>query len=169
MRIALYAGSFDPITSGHLSVIERSARMFERLVVAVAVNPGKVPLFSPEERVEMIRLVAHWPNVRCVSTEGLVVELARAEGARYLIRGIRGGTDAEFEISLASANHQLAPEIETVFVPAHPELSEVSSSRLKELASLGEDVSRYCPPQVSERLRARLRAAARTSSEGTHV
>jgi pantetheine-phosphate adenylyltransferase len=157
MRVALYAGTFDPITHGHLSVIERAARLFDRLLVVVAVNPAKEPLFSVEERVAMIcEVTAPWPTVACTSTAGYVVHLARAEGARYLVRGVRGATDVAAELALADLNHGLAPEIETVFIPAHPELSEVSSSRLKELATQGQDLSRYCPPQIAARLGERL-------------
>jgi pantetheine-phosphate adenylyltransferase len=166
MRIALYAGTFDPITRGHLSVIERAARLFDRLLIVVAVNPDKRPLFAPVERVEMV--VAGWDNVSCAATEDYVVHLARQVGARYLVRGIRGATDVEGEIALATANHALAPEVETVFVPAHPELSEVSSSRLKQLAGQGIDVSRYCPAEIVPRLRLRLEAQAAEKGEGTH-
>ena len=156
MRLAVYAGTFDPITLGHLSVVERGALLFDRLFVLVAVNPNKRPLFSVEERVDMLREVcACFENVECWSTEGYVVEFARAQGARYLIRGVRGSTDAEGEMTLANLNRGLAPEIETVFVPAHPELSEVSSSKLKELSRGGADISRYCPPEIVARLRAR--------------
>jgi len=157
MRTAIYAGTFDPITRGHLSVIERSAGLFDRLIVVVAVNPAKQPLFSADERRAMIEEVTRpWPNVACQTTTGYVVELARAERARYLVRGVRGATDVEAEIELANANHALAPEIETIFVPAHPELSEVSSSRLRALAAAGEELARYCPPQIEARLRARV-------------
>lgn len=157
MRVALYAGTFDPITRGHLSVIERARRLFDRLLVVVAVNPDKRPLFSVEERVDMIREAAvSWSNVEPASTAGYVVELARARGARYLVRGVRGSTDVESEIALANANHALAPEIETVFVPAHPDLSEVSSSRLKELAREGADISCYCPIEIAARLKRRI-------------
>jgi pantetheine-phosphate adenylyltransferase len=159
MRAAAYAGTFDPITLGHSSVIERAARLFDSVLVVVAVNPEKRPLFSADERVEMIRgVVAPWANVRCEITDGYVVELARARGARYLIRGVRGSTDIEAEISLANLNHRLAPEIETVFVPAHPELSEVSSSKLKELAKCGLDISRYCLPEIGALLLRRVKA-----------
>jgi pantetheine-phosphate adenylyltransferase len=138
-------------------VIERARVLFDRLWVLVAVNPEKQPLFSAEERVEMIREVtASWDNVEHASSEGYVVDFARARGARYLVRGVRGATDVEGEIALAHLNQKLAPEIETVFVPAHPELSEVSSSELKRLASLGLDLRRYCPQAVAERLVGRL-------------
>ncbi|HXU01904.1 MAG TPA: pantetheine-phosphate adenylyltransferase [Polyangia bacterium] len=169
MRLALYAGTFDPITRGHLSVIERAADLFDRLLVVVAVNPAKQPLFSPDERVEMIRdAVAGWRNVECTSTAGYVVELARARAARYLVRGVRSCTDVDSEIALADMNRALAPEIETVFIPAHPSLSEVSSSRLKELARLGEDLSPFCPPAIAARLQQRV-ATALAGEERAHV
>ena len=173
MRVAVYAGTFDPITLGHLSVIERGAALFDRLVVVVAINPDKQPLFSAEERVQMIREVtARWPNVVCDSTEGYVVEVARRCAARTLLRGVRTATDVEGEIALANLNRQLAPEIETVFIPAHPQLSEVSSSRLKALAQQGTDVSRYCPPEIAARLQERVKAGPRpgtAGSKGAHV
>jgi pantetheine-phosphate adenylyltransferase len=153
VRLAVYAGTFDPITLGHLSVVGRGARLFDRLFVLVAVNPGKQPLFSVEERVDLLREVcARFENVECAGTDGYVVHFARAHGARYLIRGVRGSTDVESEMALADLNRELAPEIETVFVPAHPGLSEVSSSRLKELARNGGDISKYCPPEIAPRL-----------------
>jgi pantetheine-phosphate adenylyltransferase len=168
MRLAIYAGTFDPITRGHLSVIDRAAQLFDRLIVVVAVNPTKAPLFSVEEREDMIRDVTRpWPNVSCMRTEGYVVALAQDHGARYLVRGVRGATDIEAEIALARMNHQLAPDIETVFVPAHFDLSEVSSSRLKQLAAGGLDVSAYCPPEIEARLRRRL--AEHASAEAAHV
>jgi pantetheine-phosphate adenylyltransferase len=168
VRLAIYAGTFDPITRGHLSVIERAAALFDRLLVVVAVNPAKAPLFSTGEREEMIREVTRrWSNVACASTEGLVVELARARGARYLVRGVRGATDIEAEIELAQLNRSLAPEVETVFVPARAELAEVSSSRLKALVAEGRDISIFCPPEVEPRLRDKLGAA--TAREATHV
>jgi pantetheine-phosphate adenylyltransferase len=158
MRIAVYAGTFDPITQGHLSVIKCAAQMFDQLVVVVAVNPNKQPLFSLDERMQMIREVTSaWPNVECASADALVVAFARQRNARYLVRGVRTSTDIDGELTLANMNHDLAPEIKTVFIPAHPELSEVSSSRLKDLAQQGKDISEYCPPELEARLRERLR------------
>jgi len=113
----------------------------------------------------LAQVTARWPNVHCARTDGYVVELARARGARYLVRGVRGATDAEGEIALANLNRALAPEIETVFVPADAELSEVSSSRLKELARAGADLSPICPPEIVERLRARICAEARDDQD----
>jgi pantetheine-phosphate adenylyltransferase len=169
VRVALYAGTFDPITRGHVSVIERGAQLFDRLLVVVAINPDKRPLFSPDERVEMIRrVIAPWRNVACAATAGFVVELARQVGARYLVRGVRGATDVEAEIALADMNRALAPEIETVFIPAHPGLSEVSSSKLKQLAVTGADVSRYCPPEILPMLLARVAQQQAEPEEGAH-
>lgn len=157
MRIAIYAGTFDPITHGHLSVVERGAQLFDELWVLVAVNPDKSPVFTGDERLAMIReATSRWPNVKVASTTGYVVHFARAQNAGYLIRGVRGATDAESEMALAKLNSELAPEIETVFVPAHPRLSEVSSSRLKELVLAGEDILAYCPQSVASLLEDRL-------------
>lgn len=155
MRVAVYAGTFDPPTLGHLSVIERSVKLFDQLWIVVARNPHKQPLFSEPERLSMLgEMVRDWANVGVQATDGYVVELARQLGAQYLVRGVRGATDIEGEITLSHLNHQLAPEIETVFVPAHAALSEVSSSHLKQLAQEGQDLSRYCPPAVRARLEA---------------
>lgn len=167
MKQAIYAGTFDPVTLGHLSVIERCARLFDRAWVVVAVNAGKEPLFSLEERVEMLREVTRGlSNIQTVSTTGYVVELARTLGAQYLVRGVRGVTDSESELLLARLNQELAPEIETLFVPAHPELSQVSSSRLKELVREGADISRYCAPGVAKRLLERL---SESRQDAAHV
>jgi pantetheine-phosphate adenylyltransferase len=153
MRVAVYAGSFDPITNGHLWVIKRSTRMFDRLFVVVAVNPYKQPTFTIHERIEMIcDAVAHTPNVECTFTEGYVVAFAETVGARFLVRGVRTLADAESEIALTALNHALAPQIATVFVPAEPTMSEVSSSRLKELARKGEDLFGLCSPLVAQKL-----------------
>lgn len=156
MRIAVYAGTFDPITRGHPSVIERGRRLFDRLVVVIAVNPAKQPLFSIEERAQMIReTTSRWPNVDSASTDGYVVDFARQREAKYLIRGVRSCTDVESEITLAQMNRELAPE--------------VSSSRLKELSILGMDISRYCPLEVAVRLLERVNAGAVLKLEAAHV
>jgi pantetheine-phosphate adenylyltransferase len=160
MKAAVYAGTFDPVTLGHLSVVSRAVELFDRLWIVVAHNPEKQPLFSVPERVDLLRDVsAPWQTCGVTSTEGYVVTRARELGARYLVRGVRGATDIESELTLARLNHQLAPEIETVFVPAHAELAEVSSSRLKQLAREGADLTRYCPAVVAVRLRWRFDAS----------
>jgi pantetheine-phosphate adenylyltransferase len=157
MTIAVYAGSFDPVTAGHLSVIRQAARLFGHVVVVVAINPEKHTLLSVSERVELLReVVAPHPNVTVASTEGLIVDYARAIGASVLLRGVRGATDAQFETTLAQANRALAPDLSTLFLPAESHLAEVSSSRLKEKLARGEDVSDFCPPAVAAKLRQRL-------------
>jgi pantetheine-phosphate adenylyltransferase len=157
MNIAVYAGSFDPVTAGHLSVIRQAARIFNHVVVVVAINPKKRTLFTVAERVELIReVVALHPNVKVASTEGLVVDFARAIGATVLLRGVRGATDAQFETELAQTNRTLAPDIATLFLPAEAHLSEVSSSALKERLARGEDVSTFCPAPVAAKLLQRL-------------
>ena len=153
MHIAVYAGTFDPITRGHLSVIERSAQIFQRSVVLIAVNPLKFPLFSVEDRLSFIRdATRHLPPVEAASAEGLVVDFARSVGARFLVRGIRGASDADYEAELACQNRELAPEIQSIFLPADRELSAVSSSKLKELARAGQDLSPYCTSLVARAL-----------------
>ncbi|OJT23108.1 pantetheine-phosphate adenylyltransferase [Archangium sp. Cb G35] len=157
MTIAVYAGSFDPVTAGHLSVIRQAARLFGHVVVVVAINPEKRTLLSVAERVELLReVVALHPNVTVASTEGLIVDYARAIGASVLLRGVRGATDAQFETTLAQANRALAPDLATLFLPAESHLAEVSSSSLKEKLARGEDVSGFCPPAVAAKLRSRL-------------
>ena len=158
MTIAVYAGSFDPVTAGHLSVVRQAARLFGHVVV-VAVNPEKRSLLPVAERLELLReAVALHPNVTVASTEGLIVDYARAIGASVLLRGVRGATDAQFETQLAQTNRALAPDLATLFLPAESHLAEVSSSRLKEKLARGEDVSAFCPPAVAARLRQRLHA-----------
>ena len=157
MTIAVYAGSFDPVTAGHLSVVRQAARLFGHVVVVVAINPDKRTLFTVAERMELLReVVALHPNVSVASTEGLIVDYARAIGASVLLRGVRGATDAQFETTLAQANRALAPDLATLFLPAESHLAEVSSSRLKEKLARGEDVSDFCPPAVAAKLRSRL-------------
>ncbi|QRK14201.1 pantetheine-phosphate adenylyltransferase [Archangium violaceum] len=157
MTIAVYAGSFDPVTAGHLSVIRQAARLFGHVVVVVAINPDKRTLLTVAERVELLReVVALHPNVTVSSTEGLIVDYARAIGASVLLRGVRGATDAQFETTLAQANRALAPDLSTLFLPAEAHLAAVSSSALKEKLERGEDVSDFCPPAVAAKLRQRM-------------
>lgn len=163
MTIAVYAGSFDPVTSGHLSIIRQAARLFGHVVVVVAVNPAKSYLLSAEERVALVReTVALLPNVTVAQTQGLIVDFARDIGASVLLRGVRGATDAQFETELAQNNRALAPELATLFLPAEAHLAEVSSSGLKARISRGEDVSAFCPPAVAAKLRERLDPSIRS-------
>lgn len=160
MSVAVYPGSFDPITNGHLDIIRRGARIFDRLIVAVADNPAKQALFSKDERVEMIREVtASFRNVEVDSFDGLVVDYVRRRKAHVILRGIRTISDFEYEYQMALTNRTFAPDIETAFLLTHEEYSFMSSRLIKEAASLGGDVSAFLPPQVERRLRAKLRKA----------
>ena len=159
MTIAIYAGTFDPITTGHLSVVKEGVRLFAHVRLLIAVHPDKEPLFSLEERVALAReAVGPMPTVSVDGTSGYVVEYARAIGATVLVRGLRGAADDAYETELAQQNRSLAPEITTVMLPAEPSLSMVSSSELKERAARGEDIATYAPPVVAARLAERLGA-----------
>jgi len=157
MWIALYPGTFDPITRGHLDVIERASRLFEELVIAVAANPGKEPTFSLAERREMVAgLVGGMKNVRVVALDGMTVEYARSAGAKVIIRGIRTLADFDYEFQMALANRMLDESIETLFILASPEHSSISSGLIKEAAALGADVSAFVPEIVASKLKAKL-------------
>jgi len=154
---ALYPGTFDPPTNGHVDLIQRGARLFDHLTVAVLLNPVKNPLFTVEERVEMLREVtAPLGNVSVGTFDGLMVEYARREGVSAVLRGIRAISDYEYEFQMALMNRRLAPEIETVFLQPAGRFSFISSRMLKEVFSLGGDVTGLVPPNVLKRLRARL-------------
>jgi len=155
---AVYAGSFDPITLGHTAIIERAARVYRRVTVAVGVNVAKSGLFSLEERRELIERTLTHPNIDVTSFEGLLVDFARALGAGVLLRGLRMLTDFEHEFQLALGNRDLVPEMETVFMMTDHEYVYVSSSLVKEIASNGGDTSRYVPPAVQDALRKKLGA-----------
>ena len=155
--VAIYPGSFDPITNGHLDLIDRGARLFDRLIVAILRNESKEPLFSVEERTEMLREVAaSYPNVDVDSFHGLLVDYAADKGASVIIRGIRAISDYEYELQMALMNRRLAPGIETVFLMASEDYSFISSRLVKEVISLGGDISGLVPPLVEVRLRNRV-------------
>lgn len=156
MRRAVCPGSFDPVTNGHIDIVGRAAKLFDDVVVAVGVNASKNRLFSAEERIEMLREVcADLPNVRVDGFTGLIVDFCRAIDAQAIVKGLRGGNDYEYELPMAQMNSHLTG-VETVFVPTTAALGYVSSSLVKEVASLGGDVSGLVPPAVHERLTARL-------------
>lgn len=158
MARAVYPGTFDPVTNGHLDLVMRGARLFESLVVLVARNPRKTPLFSAEERVELIRAeTGHLANVSVTSADGLTVDFVRAKGFDTILRGVRTTTDFVAEHQMALTNRALAPEIETVFVMPAEEWSYLSSSLIREVFLSGGDVSRFVPPAVQAALAARLR------------
>ncbi|MGA3079912.1 MAG: pantetheine-phosphate adenylyltransferase [Terracidiphilus sp.] len=154
---ALYPGTFDPPTNGHIDLIQRGSKLFEHLTVAILNNPVKNPLFTVEERVEMLReSTASLGNVSVATFDGLMVEFARQQGAKAVLRGIRAISDYEYEFQMALMNRRLAPEIETVFLQPAGRYSFVSSRMLKEVFSFGGDVSGLVPPNVLKRLRSRI-------------
>ncbi|MGH9863079.1 MAG: pantetheine-phosphate adenylyltransferase [Candidatus Acidiferrales bacterium] len=158
--IAIYPGSFDPVTNGHLDLIQRASNLFDRLVVAVLVNPEKDPLFNQQERVEMLDLVvSHLPNVEVDTFEGLLVDYARSKGARVLLRGIRAVSDYEYELQMALMNRQLEPNMETVFMLPAEAYSYLSSRLVREVARLGGSIKDLVPAVVEERIRAKLMAS----------
>jgi pantetheine-phosphate adenylyltransferase len=153
-RNAVYPGTFDPITNGHLDVIERSARLFDRLIVALLRNADKAPLLTLEERQEVARRVVEpYPNVSVESFDGLLVDYCRARGARAIVRGLRALSDFEYEFQMALMNRRLEPGVETVFMMPSEAYSYVSSRLVKEVAQLGGDVSGLVPPAVLPLLR----------------
>lgn len=158
-RTAVYTGSFDPITLGHLNVIERASTLVDRLVVGIGINAGKNPLFTPDERLALVKeVVAPFDNVEVETFAGLAVNFVRACGARVMIRGVRPLQDLEAELTMMVANRQLDPGIETVVLMADKEFSHVSSSLIKQIAPLATDdeLSHFVPPQVIAALRRKL-------------
>ena len=161
-HVAVYTGSFDPITLGHLSVIARSSRLLDRLVVGVGVNVDKPSLFSPEERVNLVRTVTQpFPNVEVRTFSGLAVEFVQACGARVMIRGVRPLTDIATEFTMMMANRHLDPDIETIFLMADDEFAHVSSSLIKQIAPLASDekLSRFVPREIIPQLRTKLKGS----------
>ncbi len=158
MKLCIYPGTFDPVTYGHLDVLERAAKLFEHVTVAVAISSTKNALFTPDQRVELVRInVGHIKNVDVVSFEGLLVEFARARKAHSIIRGLRALSDFEFEFNMALMNRHLEPNIETLFVMPNEAYSYTSSSLVKQIAKLGGDVGKFVPPSVAEAMRKRYR------------
>ena len=158
-RVAVYAGSFDPVTIGHLDLMQRAARLFDRVVVAVGVHPTRKPLFSVEERMTMLRgAAAALSNVEVTSFDGLLIDYCKRVGARTLIRGLRHSMDFEYELQIAQANADMAPDVETVFLPTASKHGFVTASLVREIASHGGDVSRYVPANVVPELARKLSA-----------
>lgn len=147
--IAIYAGSFDPPTNGHLDLVGRAALLFPKVVVALGVNSMRKPLFSVEERLTLLREVcAGLPNVQVEAFQGLLVDYAKRIGARVMVRGLRVGTDFDYELQIAHANADLAPEVDTIFLPTRSHYGFVSASLVREIASHGGSIERYAPPNV---------------------
>ena len=153
---AVYPGTFDPITNGHLDIISRGAHLFDRVIVAILKNPEKEPLFPLGERMDILReVVGRLPNVRVEAFDGLLVDYARASGARAIVRGLRALSDFEYEYQMALMNRRLGPDIETVYMMPGEAYTYVSSRLVKEVARLGGDVSGLVPHEVADRLRVR--------------
>jgi pantetheine-phosphate adenylyltransferase len=162
LRIALYPGSFDPVTNGHLDVVRQTVALVDRLVVAIGIHPGKKPLFSTEERLEMVR-EAFSPiaakascAVECMTYDDLVVTAAKRVGATILIRGLRDGTDLDYEMQMAGMNETMAPEVQTVFLPASPMVRPITATLVRQIAGMGGDVSKFVPKIVASRLKAKF-------------
>ena len=158
-RTALYAGSFDPVTNGHVDVVRQAARLVDRLVLAIGVHPGKAPLFSAEERLAMLEETCG-PAARqvgceltCITFADLVVEAARRAGATLLIRGLRDGTDLDYEMQMAGMNAAMAPDVQTVFLPASPMVRPIAATLVRQIAGMGGDVAAFVPAPVAARLK----------------
>ncbi|HSP15583.1 MAG TPA: pantetheine-phosphate adenylyltransferase [Thermoanaerobaculia bacterium] len=163
MRTAVYPGSFDPLTNGHLDIIRRSTRLFDRMLVAILENEGKAPLFSVAERLDLIRrCTAGIPGVEVHSFSGLLVDFMKHVGATVVVRGIRAVSDYEYELQMALMNRELSANVETIFMLPAVEYTYVSSRLVKEVFRLGGDVAKLVPPLVLESLRARLPVAVTT-------
>ena len=161
-RSALYPGSFDPVTNGHLDVVRHAVGLCDRLVVAIGVHPGKKPLFSTEERLEMLQAV-FGPVAsnagcafECVTFDDLTVTAAKRFGATILIRGLPDGTDLDYEMQIAGMNETMAPEVKTVFLPASPTVRPITATLVRQIASMGGDVSNFVPEAVADRLKAKF-------------
>ncbi len=167
MKRAIYPGSFDPVTNGHLDIVQRAASVFDEVIVAVAVNPGKDPLFTIEERMQMLReATAGIPNVRIDSLDGLLVRYAQDQHAAVIVKGLRALSDFEFEFEMALMNRRLDEGIETVFMMTNAEYSYLSSSIVKEVALLGGSVRGLVPKAVEERLSRKLGSSSQSIHAG---
>ena len=156
-QAAICAGTFDPITMGHLDVIERASRIFPRVVIAIATNPGKNPIFSLEDRLELVRKsTAHLEGIEIDAFDGLLVDFAQAMNIRIIVRGLRAFSDFEYEFQMALTNRRLKPEIETIFLMPKQDYSYVSSSNVREVAQLGGDTSFFVPAPVQQALTRRF-------------
>jgi len=167
-RIALYAGSFDPVTNGHLDVVRQAVRLADRLVLAIGVHPGKAPLFPFEERLAMLSETcgpiakAAGAELACVTFDDLVVSLARREGATMLIRGLRDATDFDYEMQMAGMNGTMAPAVQTVFLPASPAVRPITATLVRQIAGMGGDITAFVPASVAARLKTKFAAKPAT-------
>ena len=166
MKTAIYPGSFDPVTLGHYDIIERSSKIFDKLIVGVLNNSAKSPLFSVEERVNMLKdVTSHFPNVEVQSFAGLLIDFVRSNDANVIVRGLRAITDFEYELQLAQMNRVIAPEIDTLFLTTNLKYADLSSSMAKEVAMYGGDISSFLSPEIAEKVREKYAAQAGQRSE----
>ncbi|HEY7246679.1 MAG TPA: pantetheine-phosphate adenylyltransferase [Xanthobacteraceae bacterium] len=166
-RTALFPGSFDPVTNGHLDLVRQAAGVADRLVIAIGIHPGKATLFTADERLAMLQETcapvakANGCDFRCVTFAGLVVVAAQREGATLLVRGLRSATDFDYEMEMAGMNAAMAPAVQTIFLPASPTVRPITATLVRQIASMGGDVSSFVPPAVAARLKEKF---GRTSS-----
>ncbi|MHA7969060.1 pantetheine-phosphate adenylyltransferase [Rhizobium sp. CAU 1783] len=162
MTIAFYPGSFDPMTNGHLDVLVQSLNVVSKVIVAIGIHPGKTPMFSYDERSELIQkaiaetLPDRAGDVSVVSFDGLAVDAARRNGATLLVRGLRDGTDLDYEMQMAGMNYQMAPDLQTIFLPAGTASRPITATLVRQIASMGGDVSAFVPPVVFQALKSKL-------------
>jgi pantetheine-phosphate adenylyltransferase len=167
-RIALYPGTFDPVTNGHLDVVRQAAAIADRLVVAIGLHPGKAPLFVVDERLAMIEETCGAAaretgcEFSCITFSDLAISAARRVGARLLIRGLRDGTDFDYEMQMAGMNGHMAPEVQTIFLPASPLVRPITATLVRQIAGMGGDISSFVPPCVAKRLEVRFAAGSKT-------
>lgn len=158
MLRAVYPGSFDPVTFGHLDIIERASRCYDEVIVAVLENKAKYPLFSVEERVRMLEdATCKWPNLRVLSFTGMLVDFVREVEADVVIRGLRSALDYEYEMQMVQVNRQLGATYETIFMPASLSYTNLSSSAVREIASYGKDLEQFVPSTVSEKIQEKMK------------
>lgn len=161
MKTAIYPGSFDPVTLGHYDIIDRSSKIFDKVIVGVLINSAKTPLFSLEERVKLLQEVtAGMPNVEIQSFQGLLIDFARQNDANVIVRGLRAVTDFDYELQLAQMNRVIAPEIDTLFLTTNLKYAYLSSSMVKEVASYGGDISEFLEPSVAKLVKEKYAQAA---------
>lgn len=161
-RIALYPGSFDPVTNGHMDILRQALALADKVVVAIGIHPGKSPLFTFEERMELIHESARAEftpdeasRIEVIAFSNLVIHTARAHGAAYLVRGLRDGTDLDYEMQMAGMNGTLAPDIRTVFLPASPKVRHITATLVRQIAKMGGEISAFVPQAVAAPLRRR--------------